>query len=607
MVGWLRRHGKAIWVEPDPWGKPVFIRDGSDAGCADAEAVRYAFLDACAPLVSGAEGTIVERLGHESDATLFRMAVAALELPIDFPPPVLAAADEFPDVDVEAALAADCRRDLRSVPHVTIDGADARDFDDAVAAVREEDCYRVWVSIADVAWYVRPRSAIDKEALHRGTSVYLPSRVLPMLPERLSNDLCSLRPGIPRLTVTCEMVIDEAGRRHEISVYPSLIESRARLTYTQVRAALEGNPEAVPASSRQTVQQAAAAAVLLRRHRFARGSLDLHIPEAFVVMDPSGTPARVDSCESDRAHHLIEDLMIAANESVAEFLLDHKLAGIYRVHPPPPREKWQRLRAWSKRFGIPLKLSEVDRPKTVARFVEALRQTSQADAGQLLLLRALAQAYYDHRVGPHYGLASNAYVHFTSPIRRYPDLLVQRALWRHWRGKPRLRGLEQLAETASVAERRALEAEREITHLAACMVASRRMGEELEAKVVGVHAAGLFVRPNDLFAEGLLPFASASRILEEGFDIHEEEQIARGRRSGRQFALGDTLTVRLAHVDLPLRRINFELTEGESASPGAPSAAGRQRSIEPVGTERKRRGNRARPGRQRGRKKRRGR
>ena len=554
-------------MEPDPWGKPVFIRDGSDAGCENDAAVRFSPLDADRPLVSGAGATIVERLGGENDATLFKMAIANLGFPMEFTPPVLAAAGQFDDVDPASALAEDGRRDLRSQTHVTIDGDDAQDFDDAVAATQEEGCYRVWVSIADVAFYVRPRSAIDKEAGRRGTSMYLPRRVLPMLPETLSNDLCSLRPGVPRLTVTCEMVIDESGGRHEVSVYPSLIQSAARLTYRQVQKTIDGDQDGVPGAVRHAVQQAVAASRLLRRRRFARGSLDLDIPEAVVLTNQQGEPTDVRARSATAAHHVIEDLMVAANESVAEYLLEHKLAGLYRVHPPPPREKWERMRTWGKRFGLSLKLSDVDKPKTVARFVDELKRTPQAEAGQLLLLRALAQAYYDHRVGLHFGLASKAYVHFTSPIRRYPDLLVHRALWNHWRGKSKLRGLEEVAETSSMAERRALSAEREITHLAACMVARRRVGEEMAAKVVGVHSAGLFVRPEELFAEGLIPFAAIGRIMEEGFDVFEEEQIAVGRRSKRLYGLGDVLTVRLVHVDLALRRINFELAAKPDASP----------------------------------------
>ena len=560
-VGWLRRRGTAVWIEPDPWGKPALVRDGSDAGCETGDAVRFRAHAADAPIISGADATIVERIGEENDATLLSMAIANLGLPMDFTQEVLAGADEFADVDPETALAGHDRHDLRSLPHVTIDGEDARDFDDAVSATQEEGCYRVWVSIADVSWYVKPRSAIDKEAGRRGTSVYLPARVLPMLPERLSNDLCSLRPGVPRLTVTCEMVVDETGRRHEISVYPSIIQSAARLTYRQVQGVLDGDRKAVPEASLHTVHQTVAASHLLRRRRFSRGSLDLNIPEAAVVMDDNGVPVDVQARRPTRAHHVIEDLMIAANESVAEYLLEHKLAGLYRVHPPPPREKWESMKTWGKRFGLSLKLGDIDKPKTVAHFIDALKQTPRSDAGQLLLLRALAQAYYDHRVGMHYGLASKAYAHFTSPIRRYPDLLVHRALWSHWRGKSRLRGLEEMAESSSVAERRALQGERDITHLSACMVARRKVGEEMVAKIVGVHSAGLFVRPDDLFAEGLIPFGVMGKTLEEGFEVFQDEQIVVGRRSKRTYGLGDALMVRLASVDLPRRRINFGLVD----------------------------------------------
>ena len=510
-----------------------------------------------------------------SDAAYLREAIDGLGLPGPFPEEALAQAGAFPEVDPEKALARGRRRDLRPRTHVTIDGEDARDFDDAVSAEKQGDGYRVWVSIADVAWYVKARSPLDREALLRGTSVYLPGRVLPMLPERLSNGLCSLLPGEARLTVTCEMVVDGDGGRGSIEIYPSLIRSAARLTYTQVQARIDGAPDALPEAVAGVVQDCIEASRLLRRRRFEKGSLDLEIPEPEVLFDKGGNPANVVARNPLPAHQVIEDLMVAANESVAEHLLDLGLEGVYRVHPPPPREKWQRMAAWAKRFGHPVRTGKENSPKAVAGLLARLKQSRQSESGQMLLLRSLSQAFYSAEVDLHFGLASEAYAHFTSPIRRYPDLLVHRALWNHWLKKPNLRRLEAAAENSSEAERRAIEAEREIVQAAACLVARRHLGEEMPARVTGVHAAGLFVRPEGLFAEGLVPVRSLGERSGDYFEVWEEALALVGRRTRAAYTLGDRLTVRLAEVDLERRRINFELAAPEAASPGKSAAAGK--------------------------------
>ena len=572
-VGWLRRHRTATWVDPEPHGSPLFIRDGSADDIEADGAVRFRISKARTAIRS-AEATVVEFLGEsDSDAVRLRMGAADIGLPDEFPEDALAQAEEFDVVDADAALADGERRDLRDQPHVTIDGEDARDFDDAVSARPEGESFRVWISIADVASYVQPRTALDREARHRGTSVYLPTQVLPMLPERLSNDLCSLRADEPRHTLTCEMVIDERGERGEVRVYPSLIRSAARLAYTQVQNFIYGDTGAVPRQAVSAVRHAIDASALLRKRRFRRGSLDLEIAEAEVVTDESGAPVDVVARTPLPAHGVIEDLMIAANESVAEYLLEHGLAGVYRVHPPPAREKWESLQRWGERYRLALRIGKGDNPKNMASFVRSLKELPQAAAGQMLLLRSLSQAYYAPQVAQHFGLASKAYAHFTSPIRRYPDLLVHRALWNHWKGRPKLRGLEAASEQCSQAERRAVDAERKITHLAACLVARQRVGKEMPARIVGVHAAGVFVRPNEFFAEGLIPMESLGARAGEYMEVWEDAHMVVGRRSGTRYALGDALVVRLTGVDMGLRRIQFEMID----PPGAGSGQRRRR------------------------------
>ena len=513
--------------------------------------------------------------GSASAAAYLAKAIDDLDLPGDFPEEALAQAGAFPEVDPQKALARGRRRDLRSRIHVTIDGEDARDFDDAVSAGKQGEGYRVWVSIADVACYVKARSPLDREALLRGTSVYLPGRVLPMLPERLSNGLCSLLPGEPRLTVTCEMVVDGDGRRGSIEIYPSLIQSAARLTYTQVQAQIDGAADAVPEAVTAVVRDCIEASRLLRRRRLEKGSLDLEIPEPEVLFDKGGNPVDVVARNPLPAHRVIEDLMVAANESVAEHLLDRGLEGVYRVHPPPPREKWQLMAAWAKRFGHPVRTGKENSPKAVAGLLARLKESRQSESGQMLLLRSLSQAFYSAGVDIHFGLASEAYAHFTSPIRRYPDLLVHRALWNHWLKKPGLRRLEAAAESSSEAERRAIEAEREIVQVAACLVARRRLGEVMPARVTGVHAAGLFVRPEELFAEGLVPVRTLGERSGDFFEVWEEAHALVGRRTRAVYTLGDRLTVRLVEVDLEERRVNFEAAAPEPQSRGKSAAAGK--------------------------------
>ena len=578
-----------MWIDPEPAAPPLLVRDGSADEIETGSAVRFE-VERQGITARASEATVVEFLGSaDNDGTRMKMAVANLTLPNQFPQAVLEMAEQFEEVDVTNADGG--RRDLRERLHVTIDGEHARDFDDAISAEKEQGSYRVWISIADVAFYVTARTVIDKEAKLRGTSVYLPTQVLPMLPERLSNGLCSLVPGEPRYTLTCEMLIDADGKRSDISIYPSLICSAARLTYTQVQTLIDGE-SGVPENVSAVVQTAIKASSLLRKRRFGAGSLDLDIPEAQVIFNEAGEPTNIIGSRQLPAHQVIEDLMISANESVAEFLLDQRLVGVFRIHPPPPPEKWMRLVDWAKRYGLPLNGDHPKNPKGLSRFLSKLKQTRQADAGQMMLLRSLSQASYSAQCEMHFGLASEAYAHFTSPIRRYPDLLVHRALWNYWKGKPTLKGLDKLAESSSEAERAAVVAEREVTHLAGCLVARKRVGEEMTARIVGVHFAGLFVRPDELFVEGLVPIGQLSRGGGDYFELREDAQAIVGRNSNTSYGLGDQLKVRLAEVNLGTRRINFELAGARTSTGSSETGNGEGDGPQPV---RKRRSAKSRP------------
>jgi ribonuclease R len=445
------------------------------------------------------------------------------------------------------------RHDLRTVPHVTIDGASARDFDDAVAAAPDGDGFRVWVSIADVAHYVGAGSAVDREARERGTSVYFPHRALPMLPERLSSDLCCLRPDRERYAVTCEMQLTADGEIAAAEIYPTLIRSRARLTYEQVQAFIDGT---APVSCAESVGVLVHAARALRARRGARGALDLDIPEAEVILSKRDEPTTVEPRARLESHRLIEDLMVAANETVAAYLLAHRAPAVFRVHEPPDPQRVNRFATWAQSIGVAVEPHRATAPRELARTAAALRRRPQAAVGQALLLRAMAQARYDRQNLGHFALASDAYLHFTSPIRRYPDLLVHRCLWGLWRGERGPARLGEEAAHASAQERRAVEAERALVQLAACQVARRHLGEIFPALVTGVHRVGAFVRTRTPMLEGLVPMEA---LAAEPLDLLDEEMTLVARRSGRTITVGDEIEVQLVAADTTRRTIDFTL------------------------------------------------
>jgi ribonuclease R len=472
------------------------------------------------------------------------------------------------------------RRDFRDRRIVTIDGETAKDFDDAVAVERTASGFRLGVHIADVSHYVLDGTALDDEARSRGTSVYFPGRVLPMLPEHLSNGLCSLNPGVDRLVLSALIETDRKGRVLSAEFVKGVIKSSERMTYTEVARLLESGPTHSDKDRYgpllEDFRDMAALAAKLRERREARGSIDFDLPDADVVLDDQGLVVGIVPESRNVAHRLIEEFMLAANEAVAKNLLFAKQPAIYRVHDRPDPDRLVDLREVLEDFGYELKgdLAEIP-PSAFQRVLKAIEGKPEERLLSDLLLRAQRKALYSEDCRGHYALAAPYYCHFTSPIRRYPDLVVHRQLSALLEaGRPvaprdfeavndRLR---EVAAFSSDRERRAEAAERESLLWKKIVFMKDKIGREFDAYVTGVTQFGLFVTLRDFFVEGLVPVSS----LGDDFYVYEEKQHRlRGRSSGKVFRLGDSIRVQLKAIDEVRRRLDFRIAGVESARPEA--------------------------------------
>ncbi|OGR30996.1 MAG: ribonuclease R [Desulfuromonadales bacterium GWC2_61_20] len=529
-----------------------------------------------------ASGRVLSLLGREDDPAVEILAIVhKYGLPSEFPAPVAAAAALLPG-EVAAADLVD-RVDLRALPLVTIDGESARDFDDAVAArIEANGCIRLWVAIADVGHYVPAGGVIDVEARERGTSVYFPDRCIPMLPEHLSNGLCSLNPRLDRLTLTAEILFDQSGKRRESSFYAAVIASRERLTYTRASALLDGDAaaEPVPSEVMDSLRTLLELARRLRAMRQGRGSLDFDLPEAELVLDLQGRPEAIVRSERNQAHRLIEECMLAANEAVATYLAQAGAPILYRIHEPPNAEKLIAFQQFVAHFNYGLNLSgSVVDPLELQKLLAVVAGKPEERMINQVLLRSLKQARYAAENHGHFGLAAELYCHFTSPIRRYPDLQVHRALRQTLLHPPRrevppavVAELAELAELTSARERRAMEAEREIIALKKCQFMAKRVGEEFDGFIVGVQSFGLFVELVDFFVEGLVRLPALGDDYYQ-FDPELHRLVGTSRR--RIFQIGDAMRVVVEGVDLPRREIDFVPVGIVAASPAQPRKLGR--------------------------------
>ncbi|HSW27706.1 MAG TPA: ribonuclease R [Burkholderiaceae bacterium] len=593
-------HENGMWLvapEDRRYGQDILIPKNATANAAVGQVVSIELTEPPS-MYSQPMGRVIEVLGEIDDPGMeIEIAVRKYEVPHRFSAESLAQAAALPD----HVRAVDRRHriDLSDVPLVTIDGEDARDFDDAVYCEpttlgRGKGAAAGWrlvVAIADVSHYVKPGEPIDDDAYERATSVYFPRRVIPMLPEKLSNGLCSLNPEQDRLAMACDMVVDGTGAITAYQFYPAVICSQARFTYTEV-AAILGNTRGPEAQRRSElvphlihlheVYRA------LLKHRGTRGAVDFETTETQIVADENGRIERIEPRKRNEAHRLIEEAMLAANVCAAEFIADHGHPALYRVHEGPTTEKRITLQNYLKAMGLGMSLSDDPTPGELQAIALATRERPDAAQIHAMLLRSMQQAHYTAANSGHFGLAYEAYTHFTSPIRRYPDLLVHRVIKALLNGKryhlatgaledaPRAakptpkrtvsaQDLEQwnaAGAHCSSNERRADEASRDVEAWLKCRYMRERLGEEFNGTVSAVVPFGLFVTLDDLYVEGLL------HITEIGggyYRFDEVRQELHGERSGVRYAAGTRVRVQVSRVDLDSRRIDFRMVrEGES-------------------------------------------
>jgi ribonuclease R len=582
VVGRFEALGKGGRVIPDDQrlGRDVVIAPGGLGGARDGQVV-LAQITSYPSKVAGLEGRISEVLGDANDPEVEVLTVIRkYDLPYLFEEDVLAEASRQPQVVDEAALAG--RTDLRGRLTVTIDGETARDFDDAVSVAREGNNIRLWVSIADVSHYVREGSRLDTEAYLRGTSVYFPDRCIPMLPEELSNGICSLNPEVVRLTMTAEMLFDPQGAMIDSRFYPSVIKSAARLTYTIVKQILvDGDAEALAARASLVPDLKVMEELSLRLNarRRERGSIDFDLPEPQIILDLQGETTAIVRAERNLAHRIIEEFMLAANEAVASFLEGTPVPSLYRVHENPDPLKLKDLSEFVFSFGYELPvLDDKVNPAALQKLLAEVEGKPEERLINEVLLRCMKQARYCAENLGHFGLAAPSYTHFTSPIRRYPDLVVHRILRLVLSGRlsPRDRDhLEvRLPETAihtSRRERIAMEAEREMVDLKKMQFMRDKIGEEYDGFITGVAQFGLFVELVDLFVEGMIPVAT----LPADYYVHQEKSHSLvGERSRASYRIADRIRVKVAAVNEARKQVEFALVGTLEKRPIVPPGAG---------------------------------
>lgn len=542
----------------------------------------------------GAKGSVSEILGDHLDPGLeIDVSIRSHDIPWEWPEAVVEEAGHLEDEPLEADKAH--RVDLRKLPFVTIDGEDARDFDDAVYCEKSiTGKWRLWVAIADVSHYVAPGSALDVEAAMRGNSVYFPERVVPMLPEALSNGLCSLKPNVDRLAMVCEMALDKSGRVTDYTFYESIIHSHARLTYTQVGEVLEeGAHPDVPKKRIADLKRLHKLYKVLRAARDKRGAIDFETVETRIVFNELRKIDAIVPVVRNDAHKLIEECMLCANVAAAEFFAANELPMLYRVHEGPTEEKLENLRKFLGELGLDLAGGVKPTPLHYQHLLQQVAEREDANVIQTMLLRSLRQAVYQPENEGHFGLHYEAYAHFTSPIRRYPDLLVHRGIRHIVRSDRKAKGVRRVksakplptkqifpydihtmavhGEHCSMSERRADEATRDVMAWLKCEYLQEHVGDEFNGVVSAVTSFGLFVELEDLYIEGLVHITA---LPGDYYQFDMAHQRLKGERSGRTYALGGRVRVQVARVDLDDKKIDLEMVDSQPPRKGGGGKTG---------------------------------
>lgn len=570
VVGTFEKGKNYGFVLPDnqKFGKDIFIPKEFTKGAVSGHKV-VVKLTSYGDASSNPEGRVVEILGHVNDPGVDIMSVVrAYELPVEFSDEVMRSLGSVPDeVDPEEIKR---RKDIRNITTVTIDGEDAKDLDDAITLSKEGDIYRLGVHIADVTHYVREGEPLDREALKRGTSVYLVDRVIPMLPHKLSNGICSLNPGVDRLALSCFMDIDSKGTvlGHEIA--ETVIRSDRRMTYTNVAKIVEGSDEEVIRECEELVPMfllMQELAEVLRERRNKRGSINFDFPESKIVVDKRGKPLEVKPYERNKATKIIEEFMLIANETIAEDFFWQEIPFVYRTHDNPDEEKIKKLAIFINNFGYSIRLGQEEiHPKELQKLLLKVEDTPEEALISRLTLRSMKQAKYTITNTGHFGLSAKYYCHFTSPIRRYPDLQIHRIIKENISGKLGEKRrthyekiLFEVAERSSKTERRADEAEREVEKLKKVEYMKEHIGESFEGVISGVTSWGMYVElPNTI--EGMIRVSE----MKDDYYIYDEECYQMiGEHTKKVYKLGQKVTIEVVNADKILRTIDFALVEAE--------------------------------------------
>lgn len=514
------------------------------------------------------EGQVVDIIGHINDpGTDVLSIVKAYDLPIEFPDNVIQYLKNVPEEVDEKDKAG--RVDFRDVDTVTIDGEDAKDLDDAITLTANEKGYQLGVHIADVSHYVTENSILDKEAYKRGTSVYLVDRVIPMLPHKLSNGICSLNQGCNRLALSCIMDIDNKGNVVGHRICETLINVNRRMTYTNVKKILVDKEASVIEEYKELIpmfERMGELAAILRKKRFQRGSIDFDFPETKIILDKDGHPLEVKPYDRNVATKIIEEFMLIANETVAEDYFWQEIPFLYRSHENPDMEKIQKLSTFINNFGYSIHTGDEIHPKELQKLLEKIDGTDEENLIARLTLRSMKRAQYTTECVGHFGLAAKYYCHFTSPIRRYPDLQIHRIIKENLHGglkqtrfKHYQNLLPEVAKHTSTTERRADDAERDTDKVKMVEYMEKHMGEEFDGVISGMTAWGMYVElPSTI--EGMVSVTS----LRDGYYIYDENHYEMvNETTGRTFKLGQKVTVKVVATNKILRTIDFELSEGE--------------------------------------------